>query len=74
MRRPAAIAMLMLPLASAPALAERIVQLALPTQQPEGPPPRPVGDPDTPPISLDLFDTGSSQEESWPWPPLSTEE
>lgn len=74
MKRPVLIALLVLPLASAPALAERIVQLALPTQQPEGPPQRPVGDPDTPPISLDLFDVGTSHEEAWPWPPLPTED
>ncbi len=40
-----------------PAFAGSIVQLAVPTQQPEGPPTTPVGDPDVPPIGLDLFGT-----------------
>jgi hypothetical protein len=50
-----------------------VVQLALPTQMPEDPPQRPVGDPDVPPISIDLFDSGSSREEAWPWPLLPTD-
>ncbi|MEI9901721.1 MAG: hypothetical protein WDN31_18275 [Hyphomicrobium sp.] len=74
MTRPALLALLMLPLAAAPAPVGRIVQLALPTQQPEGPPPRPVGDPDSPPISIDFFDLGSSREEAWPWPPEPSED
>ncbi len=66
-------ALLVLPLAAPPAGAERIMQLASPSQQMDDPPPRPVGDPDTPPISLELFDIGSSQEEAWPWPPYDEE-
>lgn len=66
MMRPALIALLLLPLAAGPATAQRIVQLALPSQQPDAPPPRPVGDLDSPPVSLELFDIGSSQEEAWP--------
>lgn len=38
-----------------PAAAAMTLQLALPSQQPEGPPPTPVGDPDVPPIGLDIF-------------------
>jgi hypothetical protein len=74
MRRTGLIALMLLSLAPAPAMAARIIQLALPTQQPEGPPPRPVGDPDNPPVSLDLFDIGGSREEAWPWPPQPTDD
>lgn len=74
MKSPALIALLMLPLAAAPATAERFVHLALPSQEPESPPSRPVGDPDTPPISLELFDIGSSHEEAWPWPLLPADD
>jgi hypothetical protein len=74
MNRPALIALMMLPLAAAPASAERIMYLALPSQQPDGPPPTPVGDPELPPMSLELFDIGSSHEEAWPWPDLPEEE
>jgi hypothetical protein len=69
----ALLALLSFPLAAGPASAERIMQLALPSQQPDSPPPRPVGDPDSPPVSLELFDIGSSQEEAWPWPSSSDE-
>ena len=61
----------------APAMAERIMQLAVPTQQPERPPQRPVGDPDVPSIGLDLFEGGlaaGGHEEVWPWPPLPTDD
>ena len=68
-----ALALVLLPPAASPALAQRIVQLAAPTQEPEAPPARPVGDPDIPPISLDLFDTGTSREEAWPWPLPTTD-
>ena len=70
MVRFALVTLLVLPFAAAPASAERFVYLALPAQEPEGPPPRPVGDPDTPPISIDLFELGSTRQEAWPWPPL----
>jgi hypothetical protein len=40
---------------SAPALAASTMQMAAPSQGPETPPPTPVGDPDVPPIGLDLF-------------------
>jgi len=76
MRIPALIAMLSLPLVATSAFAgERIVMLALPSQQVEPPPQRPVGDPDAMPIGLELFDFdfGSSREEAWPWPPLPDE-
>lgn len=33
-----------------------ITQLALPSQTPDAPPARPVGDPDVPPISIDFFE------------------
>ncbi|KAB2940964.1 MAG: hypothetical protein K8F92_14165 [Hyphomicrobium sp.] len=55
------------------AKAATTIQLALPSQQPDGPPPRPVGDPDVAPIGLDLFEPESSLEEAWPWPPASTD-
>lgn len=68
MNRSALIALLLIPFAAAQAHGARIVQLALPTQQPEEPPRQSVGDPDPAPIiSLDLFDFGSSAEEAWPW-------
>jgi hypothetical protein len=50
------------------------MQLAVPSQQPEGPPPRPVGDPDVAPIGLDFFfEPDSGHEEAWPWPPAPTD-
>lgn len=68
MTRSALIALLLIPLAATQANSARIVQLALPTQQPDEPPQQSVGDPDpTPIISLDMFDFGSSAEEAWPW-------
>lgn len=73
MRRRGLLALIALTTLSAPALAERIVQLAIPTEAPEAPPQRPVGDPDVPPISIDLFDSGTSREEAWPWPLLPTD-
>jgi hypothetical protein len=74
MRRRGLVALIALSTFSAPALAERVVQLALPTQMPEDPPQRPVGEPDVPPISIDLFDSGTSREEAWPWPLLPTDD
>lgn len=74
MRRRGLITLVLLSAFSAPAMAQRTVQLALPTQLPEGPPQRPVGDPDVPPISIDLFDSGTSHEEAWPWPLLPTDD
>jgi len=68
--RPTILALLLI--AASPAMAQRTMQLALPTQQPEDPPQGSVGDPDTPPISLDLFDGEFSLEEAWPWPPPSS--
>jgi len=59
---------------SFPPAAANTTQLALPTQPPESTPPRPVGDPEVPPIGLDFFfepDTG--HEEAWPWPPSPTD-
>jgi len=68
MNRSALLALLLLPVATFEANGARIVQLALPTEQPEEPPQQSVGDPDPAPIiSLDLFDFGSSSEEAWPW-------
>lgn len=74
MKRSGFAALLIFPLIGTPAMAERFVYLALPTEQPDGPPLRPVGDPDVPPVDLDLFDSGSSHEEAWPWPPLPTDD
>jgi hypothetical protein len=73
MMRFAFVSLLLLPLAAAPAAAERFVYLASPAQELEGPPPRPVGDPDTPPISIDLFELGSTHDEAKPWPPAPTD-
>jgi hypothetical protein len=68
MTRTAFVSLLLLPLVAAPAAAERFVYLASPAQELEGPPLRPVGDPDTPPISIDLFELGSARDEAAPWP------
>jgi hypothetical protein len=73
MRRRGLVALIALSIFSAPALASRVMQLALPSQLPEDPPQRPVGDPDVPPVNIDLFDSGSSREEAWPWPLLPTD-
>lgn len=67
------IALLALPLIVTPAAASRTIDLALPTQQPEGVPQRPVGEPNPPPpMGLDFFDAGldtdGGREEAWPWP------
>jgi hypothetical protein len=44
-------------------------QLALPTQQPDESPSRPVGEPDVPPLDIDFyFDSESGHEEAWPSP------
>jgi hypothetical protein len=59
-----------------PASAGYITQLAPPTQDlRESPPPRPVGDPDVPPIGLDFYflESDTGHEEAWPWPPAPTD-
>lgn len=48
---------------AAPATAATTMQLALPSQQPEGTPPTPVGDPDVPPLGLDVFQPDGSYDE-----------
>ncbi len=67
------IVLLSLPLIMTPAAASRTFGLALPTQQPDGMPQRPVGEPNPPPpMGLDFFeaglDTEGGHEEAWPWP------
>ena len=59
-----------------PAAAGYITRLAPPTQDLlESPPPRPVGDPDVPPIGLDFYflESDIGHEEAWPWPPAATD-
>ena len=73
MFRSGLIALLLLPLNITPAAASRTVDLALPSQQPEGAPQRPVGEPNPPPsMGLDFFEAGletkDGHEEAWPWP------
>jgi hypothetical protein len=58
-KRSGLLALLLLPFIAAPVTAADTVQLALPSQQPDGPPPTPVGDPDVPPIGLDIFQPDS---------------
>lgn len=67
MRRWAIISLILNALAL-PATAGTTLQLALPSQQPDAPPATPVGDPDVPPISLDLFGTESPIEIPIPQP------
>jgi hypothetical protein len=67
------IALLLLPHIMTPAAASRTVDLALPSQQPDGAPQLPVGEPNPPPpMGLDFFeaglDTEGGHEEAWPWP------
>lgn len=67
------IALLLMPIVGAPATAATTMELAVPTQQPDGTPQRPVGEPDAPPpMGLDFFDAlieaEDSHEEAWPWP------
>jgi hypothetical protein len=72
MRWSGLVALLALFAVSHPAAAGYVTQLAPPAQDlAEAPPPRPVGDPDVPPIGIDFFffESGSSHEEAWPWPP-----
>jgi len=54
---------------AAPATAATTMQLALPSQQPEGTPPTPVGDPDVPPLGLDVFQPDGSYDEPKPLNP-----
>jgi hypothetical protein len=73
MSRSGLIALLLLPIVAGPATAATTMELAVPTQQPDGSPQRPVGEPDAPPpMGLDLFDAGldteGGHEEAWPWP------
>jgi hypothetical protein len=73
MSRSGLIALLLLPVVAGPATAARTTELAIPTQQPDGTPQRPVGEPDAPPaMGLDFFDAGlhteGGREEAWPWP------
>lgn len=73
MRRSGLIALLLLPVVAGPATAATTMELAVPTQQPDGTPQRPVGAPDAPPpMGLDFFDAGldteDGHEEAWPWP------
>jgi hypothetical protein len=78
MFRPGLIALLLLPVVAAPASASRIMELALPTQLPDGSPQRPVSEPDAPPpLGLDFFDAAigaeGGHEEAWPWPVNSSD-
>ncbi|MFA5898287.1 MAG: hypothetical protein WC829_04155 [Hyphomicrobium sp.] len=73
MRRSGLIGLLLLSLTAVPAMSERIMQFAAPTEEPDEQTLRPVGDPDVPPIDLDLFDSGTSREEAWPWPLLPSD-
>ena len=69
-------ALLALSAVAHPAAAGYITQLAPPTQDlSEAPPPRPVGDPDVPPIGIDFFfiESDTGHEEAWPWPPSPTD-
>jgi hypothetical protein len=73
MSRSGLIALLLLPIVAGPATAATTMELAVPTQQPDGTPQRPVGEPDPPPpMGLDFFDAGldtqGGHEEAWPWP------
>ena len=73
MSRSGLIALLLLPIVAGPATAATTMELAVPTQQPDGTPQRPVGEPDAPPpMGLDFFDAGldteDGHEEAWPWP------
>lgn len=71
MSRSGLIALLALPLIMTPAAASRTIDLDLPTQQPDGVPQRPVGEPNPPPpMGLDFFEAGldGGHEEAWPWP------
>jgi hypothetical protein len=72
MRWSGLVALLAFSAVSQAATAGTITQLAPPAQDLlEAPPPRPVGDPDVPPIGIDFyfFESGTSHEEAWPWPP-----
>ncbi len=70
MGRSGLFALFLIPAFAAPSSA-MIMHRALPTQQPEPPPHRPVGDPDVPPIGIDFFfEIEGGHEEAWPWPPL----
>jgi hypothetical protein len=78
MFRPGLIALLLLPVVASPASASRIMDLALPTQLPDGSPQRPVSEPDPPPpLGLDFFDAAleadGGHEEAWPWPVNSSD-
>lgn len=78
MFRPGLIALLLLPVVATPASASLIMDIAVPTQLPDGSPQRPVSEPDAPPpLGLDFFDavleTESGHEEAWPWPVNSTD-
>lgn len=74
MGRSGLIALLVMWALGSHATAATTMQLAVPSQQPDGPPPRPVGDPDVAPIGLDLFEPESSHEEAWPWPPVPADD
>ncbi len=73
MRRTGLMALLLMPVVATSVFGGGIVKLALPIEDPEPQPQRPVGEPDAPPsIGLDFFEAelGSqdSHEEAWPWP------
>jgi hypothetical protein len=73
MVRSGPIALLLLLLNMTPAAASRTIDLALPSQQPDSAPQRPVSEPNPPPsMGLDFFEAGleteDGHEEAWPWP------
>ena len=74
MRRSGLVALMLMPLLASAAAAGVMVKTALPADDPQPLPMRPVGEPDSPPsIGLDLFEgdlsTSDTHEEAWPgWP------
>jgi hypothetical protein len=56
----------LLQMLAAPAMAATTMQFASPAQQPDSPPPTPVGDPDVPPIGLDIFQPDSTSADPTP--------
>lgn len=78
MRRSGVLALLLMPVLATAAATGSLVKLALPSEEPEPQPPRPVGEPDNPPsIGLDLFESdlnaSDSHEEAWPGLPSEPE-
>ena len=64
MKRSSLLVLILLHAVAAPAAhAATAPRLALPSQQAEGPPPTPVGDPYVPPVGPDIFDPQSDSGE-----------